>query len=336
MSFYGSIANAVSCRFALLQTVGGRVAVSKIQSLSSAFGCELRLSGDGHGMSIGERLERAGVDLPAIVRSYDLVVLRGATSIRDNPVGLIELGKLIGRPLDSRVAGVPENFLLRGLPEIFVNSNLPPSNRLPPAQDAVITDNSAKPNQYPNKQGWHHDQSFIAKPPALSILYGHTTTPSGGETLYANSRLALRNATGAMLEQLFRDRTGVHAVAGFGRTEREVKQNASIAGRPIVSEHRLVARCPLTGADTIFLSDGIQMDFLDGPFRELSRGPDGEGALLMRNVISYVTEPSNVYVHRWQPDDIVLHNNYCVIHAATWYDYLNCPRVMWRVTVSLD
>jgi len=41
-----------------------------------------------------------------------------------------------------------------------------------------------------------------------------------------------------------------------------------------------------------------------------------------------------VHVHEWTPGDLVVWDNRCTIHAATWFDAAREARVMWRTTVS--
>ena len=38
--------------------------------------------------------------------------------------------------------------------------------------------------------GWHTDSPFLARPPAISMLYGVDIPPCGGDTMWANSALA--------------------------------------------------------------------------------------------------------------------------------------------------
>jgi taurine dioxygenase len=39
-------------------------------------------------------------------------------------------------------------------------------------------------------------------------------------------------------------------------------------------------------------------------------------------------------VHEWTPGDLVVWDNRCTSHAATWFDAAKEARVMWRTTVS--
>ncbi|MFC7542956.1 TauD/TfdA family dioxygenase [Siccirubricoccus deserti] len=41
-----------------------------------------------------------------------------------------------------------------------------------------------------------------------------------------------------------------------------------------------------------------------------------------------------VYVHEWTRGDLVVWDNRCTVHAATWFDAARERRLMWRTTVS--
>ncbi|MGI9406877.1 MAG: TauD/TfdA dioxygenase family protein, partial [Hyphomicrobiaceae bacterium] len=75
------------------------------------------------------------------------------------------------------------------------------------------------------------------------------------------------------------------------------------------------------------------MDFVDGPIAGLDPEPDGEGAALIDMLMTHVTRPEFVYAHEWQPGDLVIGDNRCLLHAATWYDADTYARLMWRTTV---
>ena len=63
-------------------------------------------------------------------------------------------------------------------------------------------------------------------------------------------------------------------------------------------------------------------------------GPDGAGAALLDRLMAHLTQPRFVYVHEWSKGDLVIWDNRCTVHAATWFDAEREPRVMWRTTVS--
>jgi alpha-ketoglutarate-dependent taurine dioxygenase len=52
--------------------------------------------------------------------------------------------------------------------------------------------------------------------------------------------------------------------------------------------------------------------------------------------MTHLTRPEFVYVHEWTRGDVLVWDNRCLVHAATWFDAEREQRVMWRTTVSGD
>jgi taurine dioxygenase len=76
------------------------------------------------------------------------------------------------------------------------------------------------------------------------------------------------------------------------------------------------------------------MDWVDGPIAGLEPGPFGAGAELLEALVTHMTRPEFVYMHEWTPGDLIVWDNRCLIHAATWFDAETVERLMWRTTVS--
>ena len=75
------------------------------------------------------------------------------------------------------------------------------------------------------------------------------------------------------------------------------------------------------------------MDWLDGPIADMEAGPKGAGAQLLYKLMSHYTQPCFTYAHDWDADDLVIYDNRCLIHSATWYDVTAHDRLMWRTTI---
>ena len=60
----------------------------------------------------------------------------------------------------------------------------------------------------------------------------------------------------------------------------------------------------------------------------------GEAAELVYTLMAHFTRPEHVYAHEWGAGDLVVYDNRCTVHAATWFDDSIHSRIMWRTTVS--
>ena len=90
---------------------------------------------------------------------------------------------------------------------------------------------------------------------------------------------------------------------------------------------------PVTGRKALYLCERGQMDWFDGPFVGMERGPQGDGARLLDELMAHYTRPEFIYIHEWTQGDVLVWDNRCLIHTATWYDAEKEQRMMWRTTV---
>jgi taurine dioxygenase len=190
--------------------------------------------------------------------------------------------------------------------------------------------------QYPHRKGWHTDQSYRRPPPDISLFYAVMPADrTRGQTLFASGILAYE-ALPAHLKARVETLQGLHAQPGTGRGRKE-----ALAGkmpRPFAPHERsqpqpLVRAHPVTGQRALYLCEYGQMDWFDGPFVGMQPGPHGDGAALLDELMSHYTRPEFVYVHEWAEGDLLVWDNRCLIHSATWYDADKEQRLMWRTTV---
>ena len=91
--------------------------------------------------------------------------------------------------------------------------------------------------------------------------------------------------------------------------------------------HPMVYTQADTGRKVLNVSPGFSIGiYEDG-------GPEGEE--LLREVVEYCTDPELSYFHEWEPDDMVLWDNWRVLHCATGVP-LDATRVMERTTIKGD
>jgi alpha-ketoglutarate-dependent 2,4-dichlorophenoxyacetate dioxygenase len=64
--------------------------------------------------------------------------------------------------------------------------------------------------------------------------------------------------------------------------------------------------------------------------------PTDEARALLRELLALATRPELVYTHRWQPGDLVMWDNRCVLHRGRPWDEGKYRRVMHRTTVAGD
>jgi len=179
---------------------------------------------------------------------------------------------------------------------------------------------------------WHSDWSFLACPPAGTLLYGDVIPPVGGDTLFANQYDAW-TALPAALKTTVQHRLGVHSARrGYSRQGRygESDKGRSMAIRYddsalATQTHPIARRHAETGRTALFVSPGYTIG-IDGM-------PDDEGNAVLLELFAHQARPEFVYRHSWQPGMLVMWDNRCLVHAATG-GYQGHRRLLHRITVG--
>ena len=314
-----------------------------IRPLSGAnFGGRLSLVGDGDAHAFVMAAERDPAALPrALADSGGLLVLHGMDAMADAPELLVRLSRIFGPEVENyRQTLTPLNMVHETVPEIFIVSNTPPASRQPPRRpDPPLTADGKLPVQFPHRRGWHTDQSYRRPPPDISLFLAVVPVPQDqGQTLFADGTAAYE-ALPAELKARVDGLQGIHASSSSKRT-----RDAVLSGEPprALQSHELPQRQPVvrvhpvTGRRALYLCEFGQMDWLEGPFVGMQPGPNGDGAELLFELMSHLTRPEFVYVHEWTTGDLIVWDNRCLVHAATWFDADREARLMWRTTVSGD
>lgn len=305
----------------------------------ASFGGTLRLPGaDAQPFIAAAEADPAALP-QALADSGGLLLIPGMDAMTTQPQLLVRLSRLFGTEVeDYRENLTPINMVHETVPEIFVVSNVPPASRPPPKQpDPPLTGDGQFPVQFPHRRGWHTDQSYRRPPPDISLFLGVEPVPRGqGQTLFADAAAAYEALSPEMKARVD-GLDGIHVSSSSGR-----KRDAVLAGetpkplRPHEAPQRqpLVRVHPVTGRRALYMCEYGQMDWLEGPIAGMEPGPHGAGGKLLEQLMAHVTQRRFVYVHEWTRGDLVIWDNRCLVHAATWFDADHERRVMWRTTVS--
>lgn len=305
----------------------------------ASFGGIVSVAGGGGGAALLTAAAKAPDFLPqALVECGGLMLIKGLQAIADDPALLIRLSEFFGAEVeDYRRTLTRANQIHEGVPEILLVASIPPSSRPAPRRpDPPFTDDGALPVQYPHRRGWHTDQSYRRPPPDISLFYAVVPVPHGqGQTLFADGAAAY-DALPPALKDKVDGLEGLHVQLFTGRS-----RDAVLAGEPLRplapherSQRQPVVRVhPVTGRKALYLCEYNQMDWADGPLVGMEPGPHGDGAKLLDSLMAHMTQAQFVYAHEWDQGDLVVWDNRCLVHAATWFDADRYERVMWRTTV---
>jgi taurine dioxygenase len=91
--------------------------------------------------------------------------------------------------------------------------------------------------------------------------------------------------------------------------------------------HPVVRTHPESGRKALFVNAGFTTHIVGMA--------SDESDDLLQTLFEASTQPDNIYVHVWQPDDVVCWDNRCAMHHATPFD-TKYTRHMHRTTVRGD
>jgi len=169
-------------------------------------------------------------------------------------------------------------------------------------------------------EGWHQDSTYLAKPPAFTVLCALQVPGKGGETRFADTRSAWNRLDPALKHKL-RQLQLEHSVhdsyrvgeADVGRSLGELMERLPRAVHPVVQQH------PRAG-ETLCLSPLYA-----------ERQVAVAHASLYKRLIQDVTREA--VKHCWQAGQILAWDNRIVMHAASGYAGPHRRRMM-RVVVA--
>lgn len=171
---------------------------------------------------------------------------------------------------------------------------------------------------------WHTDKSYLAVPSLLTMLQALELPPEGGDTQFAD----MSRAYDALPDELKREIAAPRAVHSFdymrrSTGDRPLTEAERAAAPPVV--HPLIRTHPETGRKSLFI--GMYCASIVGM-------AEAAGRALIDRLQAHATQPQFVYVHRWQPRDLVFWDNRCLLHRAIAnFDARKYRRVLRRVVV---
>ena len=74
--------------------------------------------------------------------------------------------------------------------------------------------------------------------------------------------------------------------------------------------------------------------WIQSPHSHVVGMPQDEGAALLGELLEHATQPQFIYTHRWQPGDLVMWDNRCLLHRAVAnYEMDRHRRVLHRTVI---
>ena len=215
----------------------------------------------------------------------------------------IAFAKSLG-PLDMglrKLKGGPHRLEFAELADI---SNVKVDGEVADREHAKIVGNVAN-------QLWHSDSSFQKPRAKYSMLSAVTIPEFGGETEFADLRMAwdgLPDWRKQQVEGLQAVHFALHSRFLLGDTQYTEAQRNAIAP----ATWPLVQTDPRTGRKILFV--GIHACEIEGMTK-------AKGLMLLWDLLEHATQRQFVYQHRWQVGDLVMWDNTATVHRGRWFDF---------------
>jgi alpha-ketoglutarate-dependent taurine dioxygenase len=224
----------------------------------------------------------------------------------------------------TRHFGEPEIFhqtiiRSRRLNEIFRVSNVDDDG-------VLMTPKHPTVQQLSLAQLWHTDSSYRPMPCVGSLLHGIEISRTGGQTQFINMYQVYEDLPDSLRRQV-NNRRARHDFANLHRLRdlRPLTEEEKAAMPPVWQP--MVRRHPVTGRKSLYISP-IYNDAVEGM-------DDADARRLIDDLTEFAAQPSYMYAHQWEPDDVLMWDNRCTVHAVTPHDPTE-RRVMHRTTVVGD
>lgn len=200
---------------------------------------------------------------------------------------------------------------------------IPISNQRP--DGSLLDDGEPGMEIMRGNEGWHTDSSYMPVSARASVFSAQVVPKSGGQTEWADMRAAYDALEPAMRERIgelsayhslrfSQARLGDTSEFGYGY------HDGPIPLRPLVKIHSV------TGRPSLFI--GRHAYGIPG----LS---ENESEELLDELMAFACQPPRTYRHEWQPGDIVVWDNRCLLHRARAYDHSE-PRIMKHTRIAGD
>jgi taurine dioxygenase len=177
-------------------------------------------------------------------------------------------------------------------------------------------------------EGWHTDHSNDTQPPKATVLHAVSLPSEGGDTQFANmaaaysalSRATQQRIAGLMAIHVYQSSHSTRKLMGLSEANQERVPNAVL--HPMVRTH------PESRRKSIYIN----------PIRvEGIVGLDHREALpLLAELLEHTTAERFQYRHRWQPGDLVMWDNRCLLHKANGDYDMAQTRYLYRVMLQGD
>lgn len=251
-------------------------------------------------------------DVESAMDRYAVLVFPGQHLDQDQQIALAQaLG-----PLELGFRRIKTGAHRLKYNELADISNVTPDGEVAARDHNKIVSNLAN-------QLWHSDSSFQKPRAKYSLLSAAIVPDFGGETEYADLRMAY-DALPQWRKDQVEGRIAVHSAlhSRFMLGDTEYSQAQKDTFPPVTWP--LVQTDPRSGRKILFV--GAHACAIEGMVL-------AEARLLLMDLLEHATQRQFVYTHHWTPGDLVIWDNTATVHRGRYFD-LSARRELRRATTQ--
>jgi taurine dioxygenase len=275
-----------------------RNAPCTLQRLAGPFGAYVE------GIDIAPGLPEAAMrELAGLLYAHKVIVLPRQVL---NDAQYARFGRLWGRPIEFFV----DSHRHKTHPEVIRVSN---ATSVPiEFRDGAVQ--------------WHSDSSYDEIPASVTMLYCIEAPQSGGETMFSDTAAAYESLAPETQARI-RHARALHQMLGAPWIEGECCEHMKGPDlgtwpHPLVMEHPVTGRLALYTSATAHHIEGWPVD---------------EGREFIRQLRRHIVQPQFRLNYKLQPGDLMLWDNFSLVHSATPIEYSDEPgkrRVLHRISTK--
>jgi taurine dioxygenase len=179
---------------------------------------------------------------------------------------------------------------------------------------------------------WHSDLSYLAEPPAYTLLHAWDVPPHGGDTVWSNQYLAYEQLSGGLKATLASLRAVHSAGMAYGTDGLldKFKDFTSMAIAPSAEAfrehgHPVVVAHPVTGRAALYVNPVYTTRF--------EGWTAAESDTLLAHLYRHSINENFTCRLRWAVNTLAIWDNRCTMHNAL-NDYTGVRREMFRTSVK--
>lgn len=170
---------------------------------------------------------------------------------------------------------------------------------------------------------WHSDASFKEVPAFVSIMCAYETPDEGGATMFVSTRSAYQQLSDEEQERI----DPLVVIHDYVYSRSKVAPDAVspelAASLPPVRQ-KLVRYNKTADAKNLFIGSHAST---------IEAWDQADARALLDDMTDQATQAEHIYTHRWQPGELVIWDNRCLLHRGEGYDADRYRRYMRQTRV---